>query len=348
MSNNKINKSINEYEIMPTKLEKFIIKVDDFKQSMGRWYSIFALRVLPFLIYFIPVAVIVGRGLSFIERFLPNVDLRGTLTNVVCIVAMLGFLAVSILSPKAATVLELVLGFLYLFFAFRSHLFNTVLGYFVLFSMILFLLVKLVFLVFKLISITAFAGDKKKNIERDESGRIVRETKDNVYYIEEDKKAEGDEYANSEDDDVAYSIDDEGAEDYEYANEYNASDEMAFSSDDENAEDYEYANAHNASDEVAYSTDDENAEDYEYANAYNASEEVVFISEEENLENEENLEPIAVTDDVVFAGDDEYPESEHIAADTDDEIFFAQNDEFPEDDESERAKMAIDNDYFFG
>ena len=46
-----------ENEIITDSKERFVIKVDDLKQSMGPWYSVFAVIILPFLLYIIPVNV---------------------------------------------------------------------------------------------------------------------------------------------------------------------------------------------------------------------------------------------------------------------------------------------------
>lgn len=173
----------NENITDPT--ERFIIEVNDFKQSAGYWYSILALRILPFLLYILPVNVVLGRINGFLQsRFLPDVELNKTPLLVMWIVVMAGFLAVVILSPKAATVVEFIIGFAYLFLTFRHHLFGSILGNVVLTGMIIFLLVKLVFFVFNLISIKKFSQDEQ-NIERDESGRAVRAVEEDVYFSKE-------------------------------------------------------------------------------------------------------------------------------------------------------------------
>lgn len=38
--------------------EQFIIKINDIKTNMGMWYSLFLRRILPFLIYIIPMNVV--------------------------------------------------------------------------------------------------------------------------------------------------------------------------------------------------------------------------------------------------------------------------------------------------
>lgn len=175
-----------ENEVITDSTERFIIGVNDFKQSSGYWYSVFALRILPFLLLILPVNVVLGRISDLIQsRFQLEYNLRGTPLLVMWIIVMGGFLAVSIFAPKSATVFELIIGFAYLFFAFRHHLFGSLLGYFVLIGMIIFLLVKLVFLAFALIGKIKFSADGK-NVERDESGRVVRAVEEDVYYTKED------------------------------------------------------------------------------------------------------------------------------------------------------------------
>ena len=215
-----------ENEIITDSKERFVIKVDDLKQSMGPWYSVFAVIILPFLLYIIPVNVVLGRLNFFVMgRLMPGVDLNGTPLLVMWIVVMLGFLAAAVFAPKVATVIEFILGFGYLFFAFRHHLFTNLLGYSVLIGMIIFLLVKLVFLVFALIRIKTFSKDDK-TIERDESGRVVRAVEEEEYFTANDNEDEG---IPISDDEVFFAANDE--------NEQNApvsDDDFFFVTNDEN------------------------------------------------------------------------------------------------------------------
>ena len=71
-----------------------------------------------------------------------------------------------------------------MFFTFRHHLFGSLLGNAALIGMIIFLLVKLVFLAFDLIGKIKFSADGN-NVERDESGRPIRETEEEVYFTGE-------------------------------------------------------------------------------------------------------------------------------------------------------------------
>lgn len=175
-------KQTNEAKIITKLGEQFIIGLNDVEQSMGAWYTIFAQRIVPFLLFIIPVNVIIGRVNRFIYRYYPNPELFGTLMLLAWIVVMVAFLTVLILSPKAGTVIEYIFGFAYLYLAFRYHIHNNALGYTVLFAVITFLVVKTVFLGFKIFGMISFAGDKKNNIERDESGRVVQATSEKVFF----------------------------------------------------------------------------------------------------------------------------------------------------------------------
>lgn len=194
---------INEVEMTPSPLEQLVIKIDDMEQSMGFWYSLFALRIVPFLLYIIPVNVILGRINRVIAPYFPGVNLNGTILLVSWIVVMLGFLALTIFAPKAATVVEFVFGFAYLFLVFRFNLHHTVVGYVMLFWMILFLLIKTVFLVFKIMRLKVASGDSA-GVERDESGRVVRASEEEVFFVSEDKNAEEESASAASDDEVFF------------------------------------------------------------------------------------------------------------------------------------------------
>lgn len=172
---------MNEYDAAPSAAERLIMRVDDFEQSTGLWYSLFGRRILPFLLFIIPVNVILGRVNRFLmSRFFPDVNLNGSILVIEWIAVMLAFLALTVFLPKAASAAEFALGFGYLFLAFRYHIFHNLLGYSVLVSVILFLLVKLAFLSVEIVRLRVCADDKKNNIERDRSGRIIRAAEDSV------------------------------------------------------------------------------------------------------------------------------------------------------------------------
>ena len=174
--------SAAEYEAVDPK-EKFIIKVSDFKQSMGPWYSILGLRMLPFLLYVIPFNVVIGRAIMNIDRLFDVILPADTVMIIAWFASLLIFLAVAIVWPKAATVIEFLVGFAYLFFALRHHMFNSAVGIMVLIGVIIFLLVKLTFLVFAIMRFSLIRSDAE-GVERDESGRVIRPTEEDVVFTD--------------------------------------------------------------------------------------------------------------------------------------------------------------------
>lgn len=180
-----LNKTL-ENETEPVGTEKLIISINDFKQKLGFWYSLFGLRILPVLLYFIPINVVLEQTYLRINRMYPNDIINPTFLTVTWIIALLLFATAAILVPKVATVIEFAFGFAFLFYALRYNLITNLLGNAVLIGLILFLFVKLVFLLFEIIRLIAFAGDKKNNIERDESGRVVRASDEEVFFTQEE------------------------------------------------------------------------------------------------------------------------------------------------------------------
>ena len=183
-------KAVENNDMIADPTERFIVKVNDFLHSIGLWYTLLGQKIIPFFIYLIPINVVIGRFNRLVNAVFPGINLNGPIMVVMWVITMIGFGAVTIMAPKAATVVEFVFGSIYLFLALRYHLFHNALGYSILIGMIAFLLVKLVFLVFKIIRLRAFADDKKNNIERDASGRIVRAASDEVVFTKEDKTIE--------------------------------------------------------------------------------------------------------------------------------------------------------------
>lgn len=167
-----LNKTL-ENETEPVGAEKFVICVNDFKQKLGFWYSLFGLRIFPVLLYFIPINVVLEQTYLRINRIYPNDIINSTFLTVTWIIALLLFATAAILVPKVATVIEFAFGFAFLFYALRYNLITNLLGNAVLIGLIIFLFVKLVFLLFEIIRLIAFAGDKKNNIERDESVNCI-------------------------------------------------------------------------------------------------------------------------------------------------------------------------------
>ncbi len=191
MAKGKLKKKFynKDIEHIEDKTERFIVMTNDFKQLMGAWYSIFALRIVPILLYIIPVNVVLARfTLYYKNHYQPDFNWDGPILMVMWAIAMALLIVLTILLPKAATVFELFFGFAYLFFVLKNHLYNSPVGIALLISMTVFLLIKVFFVIVYLISKVKFSGDAAKNIERDESGRIVRAAEGDVLYIKSEDR----------------------------------------------------------------------------------------------------------------------------------------------------------------
>lgn len=306
-----------EPEYTPT--EQFLIKVGDFKLSAGLWYTLFGLRLVPFLLYIVPMNVVLGRAIINIDRLFPDLIPLETALLVSWIVAMAGFLALTIFAKKAATVAEFAVGFVYLFFALRHRMFGSTLGLLVLVMMLIFLTVKLVFLVFEIIRRVTFAKDPE-DTERDLTGRITPKTDAEVVYTDvvEDAPApvaDGDVYYTDVTDDYEEAVQADGEVVYsEVTPEYE---------DDRTDEDVVYTEA----------TDD-------YEEVLQTNEEVVYSKQTDDYDDMP-----ATDDEVVFTDKtDDYEQTVH----ADDEIFFADYEENTEMDDEERLAIFNDDDFFFG
>lgn len=99
------------------KIQRLSKKAEALIWSAGPYYTVFGQLLLPFLLYLLPIIVITDRFNRFIARYIP-VALDENIQLVTCLLAIIFFAAVLILAPMAATVIEFVLGFAYLFLAF--------------------------------------------------------------------------------------------------------------------------------------------------------------------------------------------------------------------------------------
>lgn len=172
-----------DLDLINDKTERFIVFMNDFKTALGGWYSILAVRIIPMLLFFVPINVVLARFNHFIQmNFTPDFYWDGPILMAMWALALITLLLFAIFLPKAASVFEFLFGFAYLFFVIRNHLYNTPLGILLFVCMVIFLLIKTFFLVINIMAKVKFAGDGA-NVERDESGRIVRSSEDDVFFV---------------------------------------------------------------------------------------------------------------------------------------------------------------------
>ncbi len=156
----------------------------DLKKSLGKWYTVFFKRILPFLLYIIPINIIIARTSDWlVAHYLAGIkdllsDMRSPYFLVTWAVLVMIFLILLILAPKAATVIEFVFGFYYIFLAFRFNYFNA-LGIVLFIGVCVFLFFKLVFLIVNIMYAITYGFD---NVERGESGRRVRKSDSDFFF----------------------------------------------------------------------------------------------------------------------------------------------------------------------
>lgn len=181
-----------DIELIDDKTERFIVLLNDIKQGFGAWYSIVALRVIPVLLFIFPVNIVFLHVYYFYEiHFMPDYTLPGAVLDVIFLALMAVLVVLVILVPKVATIYEFGFGLAYLFLVFKHHFYNTPLGIALLICVTLYLLIKLFFLVVKIIAKVKFSHDEK-GVERDETGRIIRATKEDVLFIDSKDAAKND------------------------------------------------------------------------------------------------------------------------------------------------------------
>ena len=156
----------------------------DLKKSLGKWYTVFFRIILPFLIYIIPINIIIARTSDWlVSRFLAGIrdwlsDMRNPYFLVMRAVVALILLALLIFAPKAATVLEFVFGIYFIFLAFRFNYFNAF-GIALIISVSVFLFFKLLFLIVNIMYKIEYGYD---DAERGESGRRVKKSDSDFYF----------------------------------------------------------------------------------------------------------------------------------------------------------------------
>lgn len=165
-------------------METIIELAYDLKKSLGKWYTVFLRIILPFIIYFLPINIIIARTSDWlVEHYLAGIkdllsDMRSPYFLVTWAVLAMIFLALLILAPKAATVLEFIYGIYFIFLAFRFGYFNA-LGIALIIAVAIFLFVKLLFLIVIIMYKVEYGSD---DVERGESGRRVRHSDSDFFF----------------------------------------------------------------------------------------------------------------------------------------------------------------------
>lgn len=156
----------------------------DLKKSLGKWYTVFFRIILPFLIYLIPINIIIARTSDWlVENYLKGIQdllsgMRSPYFLVMWAVVALVFLALLIFAPKAATVMEFVFGIYFIILAFKYNYVNP-LGIALIISVSVFLFFKLLLLIVNIMYKVEYGSD---DVERGESGRRVRKSDSDFFF----------------------------------------------------------------------------------------------------------------------------------------------------------------------
>lgn len=180
----------NEFDRKPVfknnkeRIRWYLDEIDTYKEDMGKWYTIFIRRVIPMLVFFIPMNIIGFRSYEYIAlKYFGGLfqGLSSTIGVAIWLVAMLIFLAILIFLPRFATFCEFVLGTAFYAFVFRSFnqfaqglvdkpIITNAFGFFVAITLGVFLFMKLVFLVLEIMYHIVFHGEKEPRAYKDGQG----------------------------------------------------------------------------------------------------------------------------------------------------------------------------------
>lgn len=177
----------HKFKTKRQKLEWYLDEIDCYKEDMGKWYTVFVRRVLPALIFFLPLNNIVKYTYNLLQRnFLGGVlpPLNFSILLVAFLIAMLIFIVILIFLPRFATFCEFALAGLFYFYAYRSiawaanglepkALITTGLGYFVSIVLGVFIFMKFVFLVIEIIYMITFRGEHEPKVYHGDENDIV-------------------------------------------------------------------------------------------------------------------------------------------------------------------------------
>lgn len=172
------------FENNKERLRWYIDEIDSYKEDMGRWYSWLVRRIIPLLVFIIPLNVVSFRTYEYVAtKYLSGIfaTLSGTIGVVIWLVSILIFLAILIFLPRFATFCEFVLGFAFYAFVIRSFalaaagaiekpIITNGLGWFVTITLGIFLFMKLVFLVIEIIYHIVYHGEHEPKAYVDGQG----------------------------------------------------------------------------------------------------------------------------------------------------------------------------------
>lgn len=154
------------------KIQWYLDEIDSYKEDMGKWYTMFIRRILPFMLFIIPMNVFCEFVYAVIaDRFLSGILDSSNMEylTLMWIFALIVFLLILIFLPRFATFCEFVIGGWFLVWAFTAVIINTGLGYFTVITLSIFMFMKFVFLILEIIYHIVFRGEKAPTAYSDDT-----------------------------------------------------------------------------------------------------------------------------------------------------------------------------------
>ena len=171
------------------KIAWYLDEIDCYKDDMGRWYTLFIRRILPFLIFIVPLNIVCTKIYqSVTARYLSMIldPASGAGKIVFWLVTMLIFLAMLIFLPRVATFFEFAVSGVFYYLAFTATyiverngqliekgLITNGFGYFVIITLSIFMFMKLVFFVLEVMYRIVFRGEHEPRAYKDGYDDIV-------------------------------------------------------------------------------------------------------------------------------------------------------------------------------
>ncbi len=171
------------------KIGWYLDEIDSYKEDMGKWYSLFVRIILPFLIFIVPLNIVCARVYrSVVARYLSGIlDPEDNAAMIAFwVISLLIFLALLIFLQRFATFSEFVISGLFYYIALFIPVYTVIngvyvekplitngLGYFVVIVLSIFMFMKLVFLIFEIMYLIIFRGEKEPKAYKDDENDIV-------------------------------------------------------------------------------------------------------------------------------------------------------------------------------
>ena len=156
-----------ELKTRKEKIQWFLDEIDSYKEDMGKWYTVLFRRILPIILFIMPLFAECKFFYQFVaDRYLSGIFSSNDLTPVYVLwpISILFFTVILIFLPRFGTFCEFILGPFYILLAFKMSYINTALGYFTIISVSVFMFMKLVFLIFEIMYRIVFRGEKAPKV----------------------------------------------------------------------------------------------------------------------------------------------------------------------------------------